>query len=495
MINPIKLSGFDREFFELAGDAAYLNPFGPKHQETVRKLAKLVCRERADAVSWPEMIPLVVGRIENIIKFIEHGVWPAPVKIEYFDMHDREVVKYGLLFWIFSRYIEDYDEFIRRQERQPEKNRAADFESKITYEMSLRGIGSVDAVRYFSLFYQMRRAIYFIQKGLTGQSDCMRQLREDLWNTLFTHDIRGYDKHLWGRMEDFTILLEGPTGCGKGTAAGIVGRSSALPFQDGKCIFESNFMDLVVPANLSQYSPGLVESELFGHAAGAFTGAVSEYGGLFGQCRPHGVIFLDEIGELSAQVQVKLLKVLEERSYTSVGSAAPKRFSGRVIAATNRPMAELRRQGTFREDLYYRLCADCIVVPSLALRIEQNPGELRELVEHFTRREMSDYNPKTAERVMDVIERRLPKDYAWPGNVRELVQCIRRVLLKDDYRPGERPARTRLDAIAAGVESEHFTAEELTTEYCRYLLGRHGSYLDVAKITGFDWRTVKGKAG
>jgi sigma-54 specific flagellar transcriptional regulator A len=360
--------------------------------------------------------------------------------------------------------------------------------------MGLRGFNKDDAIRFIALAYQIRRAFRFILKGLVGQSDCMRQLRMDLWNNIFTHDIRGYEKHLWDRMEEFATLLEGPTGCGKGAAAAAIGKSCFIPFDGSKETFESNFMDLFVPANLSLYSSGVLESELFGHKAGSFTGAISDYEGLFGQCRPHGTIFLDEIGELSPQVQVKLLKVLEERTYTSVGSNKAKRFHGRVVAATNRPVAELRKQGAFREDFYYRLCSDCIVVPSLAQRIEQNSRELQELVEHFTRQMTNDYNPKLSERVMEVIATRLPKGYAWPGNVRELAQCIRRVILKDDYRPDETQKLTRLDKMTAGIENESFSAEQLTAEYCRLLFDRYGSYKDVAKITGLSWNTAKGKA-
>jgi DNA-binding NtrC family response regulator len=294
-------------------------------------------------------------------------------------------------------------------------------------------------------------------------------------------------------MEDFATLLEGPTGCGKGAAAAAIGKSCFIPFDPSNNTFQSSFMEIFVGANLSQYAPGVLESELFGHKVGSFTGAVSDYEGLFGQCRPHGTIFLDEIGEISPQVQVKLLKVLEERTYTPVGSYKPMRFHGRVIAATNRPVVQLRQLGTFREDFYYRLCADCIVVPSLSQRIQQHPEELRELVEHFTRQMTSDYNPGLADRVMEVIETRLPMGYTWPGNVRELAQCIRRVILKDDYRPDDLPAGTRIEKLIAGIENGTLTSKQLTSEYCRLLFDRYNSYKDVARITGLNWRSAKNK--
>jgi hypothetical protein len=493
MVNKIKLSDFDRGFFELVADATFTNPFSLKRQELDRKIVGFATQEPVGDMAWPKLVPLVIHRIEHMISTLERQGYPRPVKIEHFDKSDQVLMKHVFLFLIFHRYIPDFDEMIRKREKSPEKNPAVPFASKMVHEMTLRGFDKDDTVRFFALFYQIRRAFYFIVQGLVGESDCIRQLRMDLWNNIFTHDIRGYERHLWDRMEDFATLLEGPTGCGKGAAAAAIGKSCFIPFDAAKETFESNFMDLFVPANLSQYSSGVLESELFGHVQGAFTGAVSDYGGLFGQCRPHGTIFLDEIGELGPQVQVKLLKVLEERTYTPVGSNKPMRFHGRVIAATNRPVAQLRKQGTFREDFYYRLCADCITVPSLAQRVQQNPGELRELVEHFTRQMTQDYNPKLADRVMEVIAKRLPKGYAWPGNVRELAQCIRRVILKDDYRPDEMPTRTRLDNIVAEIENERFSVEQLTAEYCKLIFDRHQSYTDVAKITGLTWKTAKGK--
>jgi hypothetical protein len=494
MVNGINLSEFDREFFELAAEAMFLNPFSPRHSEVLRKLAGIVGKQ---GLAEPKaVLALVMERVAVILRQIErHGVWPAPLKYIYFDDTSRPLMRYIILFRELYRYRDDFDELVSKQAKRPDKNLSVSFVGSIIYGMGARGFDKADAIRWVAIFYQMRRAHYFLVQGFIGQSDCMRQLREDLWNTLFTQDVRIYDTHYFGRMEDYSILLEGPTGCGKGAAAGIIGKSCIIPYQDDKSMFESNFMELFLSANLSQSRPGLVESELFGHTAGAFTGAVSAYGGLFEKCRPCGTVFLDEIGGLDEQVQVKLLKVLDERTYTPVGSATPKRFSGRVIAATNRPPADLRKHGVLREDLYYRLCADCIVVPSLALRVQQNPGELEELVEHFTRLETNDYHPKLAGRVMDVIATRLGKDYAWPGNVRELVQCIRRVTLKGDYRPDERLAGTKLDAIAAGIEKANFTAEQLTTEYCKFLFGRYGSYKDAARITGLDWKTVKGRVG
>ena len=492
-MDKITLSQADRRFFGLVADAAFTNPFSEKREAIDNEIAGLT-GQKETGMPWAEVVSLMIEKLEARLTELDKMAAGGTAKLEHFDGEsDRELMKYVFLFAVFHQAARDFDALIRKQERAEEKTLAVSFAPKTLEQMYRRGFSPQQASRSFALFYQIRRAFYFIQQGLVGQSDCMRKLRMDLWNNIFTYDIRGYEQYLWDRMEDFATLLEGPTGCGKGAAAAAVGKSCFIPFDAASNTFQSSFMELFVPANLSQYAASLLESELFGHTRGAFTGAVSEHEGLFGLCRPHGTIFLDEIGEISPQTQVKLLKVLEERIYTPVGSHKTKRFYGRVIAATNRPVAQLRRDGIFREDFYYRLCADCIDVPSLAQRVQENPQELVELVEHFTRQITSDYNPKLCEKVLEVIRTRLPKGYGWPGNVRELAQCIRRVILKEDYQPTEIAARTRAEQIKDGLEKGVLSADQLVSEYCKLLYDKHPSYQDVARIAGLDWRTAKKK--
>ena len=193
--------------------------------------------------------------------------------------------------------------------------------------------------------------------SLAGECDSMRRLRRALWDNAFTHDMRGYEAGLWNRMEDFSTLLVGETGTGKGAAAAAIGRSEFIPYVSKTRRFAVNFAASFISINLSQFPETLIESELFGHRKGAFTGAVEHHAGLFERCSAHGALFLDEIGEVSIPVQIKLLHVLQDRSFTSLGSHERKRFAGRVIAATNRPLDELRATGQFRDDFYYRLCS------------------------------------------------------------------------------------------------------------------------------------------
>src|SRR5256885_693597 len=134
----------------------------------------------------------------------------------------------------------------------------------------------------------------------------------------------------------------------------------------GERRFAANFAESFIAINLSQYPETLIESELFGHRKGAFTGAIDHHAGVFERCSAYGALFLDEIGEVSIPVQIKLLQVLQERTFTALGGHEKRRFSGRVIAATNRRLDELRRDGRFRDDFFFRLCSDVIEVPTLA---------------------------------------------------------------------------------------------------------------------------------
>ena len=358
---------------------------------------------------------------------------------------------------------------------------------------SLRGdLLPVTAARYFAFFYQIRRAFHFIHRGLVGQSPSMQSLRMNLWNNIFTFDIRHYEQTLWNRMEDFSTLLLGPTGSGKGAAAAAIGRSGFIPFDEKKQNFVESFTKTFVPINLSQFPETLLESELFGHTKGAFTGAVSSHEGLFSLCGPHGSVFLDEIGEVSPAIQVKLLHVLEERLFSPVGSHEKIRFSGRVIAATNRPLEELRKEGQFRDDFYYRLCSDCIYVPGLQQRIQENPHELDELVDHAVEHITGTRSGQLTQTVLDVIHKKLGSNYSWPGNVRELAQCVRRIIIKQDYQGQNIIPRIDLKSeLFAGIESGTLDIQRILNGYCTLLYQKHGSFEEVSRITNLDRRTVK----
>jgi transcriptional regulator with GAF, ATPase, and Fis domain len=338
----------------------------------------------------------------------------------------------------------------------------------------------------------MRRAYFFIDRSMIGDSACMKTLRSNLWNNLFTHHIEIYNRYLLNRMEDFSTLLLGETGTGKGTAASAIGRSGFIPLDRRKKCFEESFTRSFVSINLSQFPETLIESALFGHKKGSFTGAVEDYQGVFERCSPYGAILLDEIGEVSKPIQIKLLQVLQERFFNPVGSQKKSRFNGRVIAATNRPVEEIRSKGLFRDDFYYRLSSDIIIVPPLRQRISENPSELDLLLEKTVERMIGKPSYELAAMVRNVIEKQLGANYAWPGNVRELEQCVRRVILKGLY-TGEKGSDSAdlCRHLVSGVEQGDIKAVNLISGYCYLLYQRHRTFEEVARRTGLDRRTVK----
>ena len=417
----------------------------------------------------------------------------GPATVDQFPPEDRPLVEIGFLYPTYHRYLEDLDRLIERQLRS-EAPLEVSFARDLYTDLAQRGFGEGATGRYFGFFFQLRRAFYFIERSLPGQSPSMRRLRRDLWNSTFTHDMRSFGQQLWNRMEDFSTLLLGETGTGKGSAASAIGRSSFIPFAPTRRTFVENFATSFIALNLSQFPETLIESELFGHRKGSFTGAINDYAGVFARCSEHGGLFLDEIGEIGVPIQIKLLQVLQERTFTSLGSHEVKRFKGRVIAATNQSLDQLRSQGRFRADLFYRLCSDIIVVPPLRVRLEEAPGELEELVAVLVARMTGEPNAALSDRLLSALRRDLPAGYPWPGNVRELEQAVRRIVLtgtyRGDRRETDRPASPD-DAFLDAIRSGALTADELVAGYCALLHRRHPTYVEVAERTGLDRRTVR----
>lgn len=478
----IKLSDSDRTFFQLVADATFTNPFSRERAEIDRQISGIGgVGDRKQQVSYA--IEVIRQRLQNLDS-------QGPCRFQDFAERDMLLMRYTFLFDAYHAYASAFDAFINQQQASASPLKVP-FAAPAIKALIIRGFTEEEAILYFSMFYQIRRAFYFIDRGLVGKSDCMQKLRMDLWNNIFTYDIRDYEQYMWDKMEDFSTLLEGPTGSGKGAAAAAIGRSGFIPYDPAGQQFTASFTRTFISINLSQFPETLLESELFGHTKGSFTGAVSSHQGLLSLCGRHGSIFLDEIGEISIPAQVKLLKVLEERLFSPVGSHEQLRFEGRVIAATNLPIEKLCREGRFREDFYYRLCSDCIQVPPLAQRIKENPQELTELVEHFSRQIIGELNAHLVDRVMSVISRSLGPDYPWPGNVRELAQCIRRIILKRQYEGQTVSQSGKSNLLIARIENGTLTADELLDEYCRMLYQRHGTYEETARVSGLDRRTVK----
>jgi two-component system, NtrC family, response regulator HydG len=478
------LSTADREFFAALAPIVFGNPFSAQRAQLMGRLAPDA--PLGDLTSNREALARVVE--PRLGPFLREG---APA-LQRLGAEDRSLLEPAFLYVCYHRYVPPIDALIERQATQSGPSLAAPFAREAIAELLHGGLSEERAVRFFGFLFQLRRAFYFIHRSLAGECESMRKLREALWNNVFTYNMRGYEAALWNRMEDFSTLLLGETGTGKGSAAAAIGRSAFIPYLPGERRFAANFADSFIAINLSQFPEALIESELFGHRKGAFTGAIDHHEGVFERCSAHGALFLDEIGEVSVPVQIKLLQVLQERTFTQLGGHEKKRFAGRVIAATNRPLGQLRRDGRFRDDFFYRLCSAVIEVPTLRQRIAESSGELELLVRLLVGRTAGTQDAELVAEVLEALEKGLPRGYTWPGNVRELEQAVRRILLTGRYAADiAQAAPDEETALVEKLRSGELSAAELLARYCAMLYRRLGTYAEVAKRTGLDPRTSR----
>jgi sigma-54 specific flagellar transcriptional regulator A len=274
----------------------------------------------------------------------------------------------------------------------------------------------------------------------TGTSDAIRQVNR------LIRQVAAFDSN---------VLILGESGTGKEVVARAVHESSARRLRP------------FIPINCGAIPAELLESELFGHEKGAFTGALAMRKGRF-EVAEGGTIFLDEIGDMNPTMQVKLLRVLQERSYERVGSCVPQRCDVRIIAATHCDLEQAITKGTFREDLFYRLNVVPIEMPSLRERGEDLPLLIADLAERIrvAGRPRVQFTPTALEAL---------KGYRWPGNVRELgnlierlsIQCQSRVVSIADLPPRYRPldwtpaAQAETETLIASVPAMSVLAPAL----------------------------------
>jgi transcriptional regulator with GAF, ATPase, and Fis domain len=270
---------------------------------------------------------------------------------------------------------------------------------------------------------------------------------------------------------DSTVLIEGESGTGKELAARSLHRNSPRA--------NKPFMAI----NCSAIPETLLESDLFGHERGAFTGAASLKKGRL-EVADSGVVFLDEIGELAPALQVKLLRVLQEREFERVGGSHPIKVDIRVIAATNCDLEQAMRDGTFRSDLYYRLAVLKVTMPALRDRPEDVPMLARHFVQKHSKRCKVKARPISREALSCLV------NYDWPGNVRELENAIERALVlgsSEMILPEDLPEslleRTPLPEM---TEAKYHTAlKELKKQLIRDAVEQtQGSYAEAARILG-----------
>src|SRR6185295_3632230 len=289
------------------------------------------------------------------------------------------------------------------------------------------------------------------------------------------------------------ILISGESGTGKELVARAIhlnGPRHGKPF---------------IAVNCGAIPENLIESELFGHVRGAFTGAVSDHTGLFKQA-DQGTIFLDEVGELPLHLQVKLLRVLQERSFTPIGGSKPIKVDVRVISATNRDLRKELDEGRFREDLFYRLNVVQIVMPPLRTRKDDIP-----VLAHYFLRKFADSHARKVEEISSGTLVQL-MNYSYPGNVRELENIIehavavagKNILTDEDLPQHVRNATTdEAGAFEKGAAEgpESFFGKglsldtELETHEKHILLGAlrraNGVQKRAAEILGINYRSLR----
>ena len=426
---------------------------------------------------------------------------PAPAADELAAYEDL------VLYLLYYRHREVFEQLILAQPRKLSQTGLAQhydrFVADVQHFFALPGSGGEPALPFpeshdpphlFACFFQIRRAFFHIYNNIVGGSMPAARLRAAAWQSIFTHDMRRYRRVMFDRMTDITTLVTGPSGTGKELVARAIGLSRYIPFDAKTKTFTEDFAGSFVALNLSALSPTLIESELFGHRRGAYTGALEDRAGWLEVCPPLGTVFLDEIGELDSAIQVKLLRVIQTRTFQRLGDTATRHFKGKIIAATNRDLGKEMASGSFRKDFYYRLCSDLIRTPTLREQAASDPGELRSSILFIAQRVIGEERAAPlAEEVYEWIGSHLGEDYAWPGNFRELEQCVRNVLIRKEYHPATAAGSSPAQRLADDIEGGKMTADELLRRYCSLVYSQTRNYEETARRLGLDRRTVKSK--
>ncbi|MFC2119026.1 sigma-54 interaction domain-containing protein, partial [Bacteroidota bacterium] len=297
--------------------------------------------------------------------------------------------------------------------------------------------------------------------GIIGTSEAMQKVFNEIKNAAST---------------SATVLITGESGTGKELVARAIHYSSkqaSAPF---------------VPVNCGGIPEGLQESELFGYVKGAFTDATETRAGFF-LTADGGTIFLDEIGNTSLSMQAKLLRVLQNKEISMVGSSRPQNVNVRIIAATNRDLLTLVKKGAFREDLYYRLFVITIDIPPL----RERENDILLLTNHFLLKFADEFNrlkPQLSNNTLQVL-----KKYNWPGNVRELENVIQRLVAMMGEGPIEAadlPSMMRFSAFRKTGVSK--TLSEVEAEHIRNVLSAlGGNKTKAAEVLGIDRKTLREK--
>ncbi len=491
------ISGTQRSFLKAVSQLAFCNPFLPERVQLERAAlgpefveGEPVWSYRAEQPGPRENVWRVQARVEPIAEELRNRLCDGG------DAREQDLVLYedAVMYLLYTRYYQRFYE--------AGIGNSARWRFYTEFRGDWRHFFEIDGVRFptgheprhtFACFRQIQRAFDQVFRDIIGSSMPAARLRAAIWQSIFTHDMRRYRRTVYARMGEFTTLITGPSGTGKELAARAIAESRYAPFDEQRLAFAGEDGASFFPINISALSPTLVESELFGHRRGAFTGAVADRRGWLETCPELGSVFLDELGDLDPAIQVKLLRVIETRTFHAVGDTSARQFLGKLLAATNRDLPGLMRKGQFREDLYYRLCSDQVSTPSLAEQIAESPAVLRELVVYMCQKVAGPDGEELTREVLQWIEDNLEPGYGWPGNYRELEQCVKNVLIRRNYRPTSAGPADPVEQFAADAREGKLSVDELVSRYVTMVYSRTRSYEETARRLGLDRRTAKAK--
>ena len=377
-------------FLTAVSKLAYANPFLPERTEYERAALGRAFVSGGPvwsaSVTEPEAVPPNLARLRAKLGPVVERVRSRIAASA--DARPEELAIYEdcAQYLVFERY---YPDFLAAKPNWRFYDRFAAEWNHFFFRDSRRFEAALHAPHMFACFRQVQHAFQHTFYSIIGNSMPAARLRASVWQSVFTHDLRRYARGLYKKMVDFPTLITGPSGTGKELVARAIANSRYVSFDPSRYTFAGSDTPggtELIPINLAALSPTLIESELFGHRRGAFTGAMGDRKGWLDSCPATGSIFLDELGELDLSIQVKLLRVIETRRFSAVGATAVSEFAGKLMAATHRDLPSEIRAGRFREDLYYRLCADQIRTPSLREQIDDTPEILHELLAFTVRR-------------------------------------------------------------------------------------------------------------
>ncbi|HMP78088.1 MAG TPA: sigma 54-interacting transcriptional regulator [Pirellulaceae bacterium] len=494
------ITSSERKFIEPIAQLTYINPFLPARVELEKRILGRDYRPSVGGAwslktdnSVSSNIPNLQQRIESLADSLRTRLADGVRGTD----RDHELYDDLVIHLLFLRADALWREVSDVQSSAPTvwKSFRQDFRhylqcGEITFP------SASNPSHLFAGIFQFHRAFQQIYRNVIGRSAASIALRAAIWHSIFTHDVRRYRRSLYDHMSHWATLIVGPSGTGKELVAQAIGRSQYIPFDSRQQRFAVDSATCFYPLHLAALPTALVESELFGHAQGAFTGADRERVGWLEVAGRFGSVFLDEIGEIESAVQVKLLRVLQTRQFSRIGEPTPRRFDGKMIAATNRDLLAEIERGSFRQDLYFRLCSDVIRTPTLREQLDNSPGELESSVRFIAAQLAADEVETVTADVMIWLGQHMPSGYAWPGNFRELEQCVRNIVVRNAYEftaPRSLAETSPLAGTESAMEMLSLTSDQLLRRYCTYAYWKTGSYEQAAEQLKLDRRTVRAK--